>query len=236
MGPVSSPSRKGLRAILLDAFGTLVAMDPPGPRLRGELARAGIDVEADAAEAAFRSEIAFYIAHHLEGRDEGSLHALRDRCAAVIARELGLVPGARPAVRAAMLASLRFEAQPDAAPALSALRARGFALVVASNWDCSLPRVLEDAGLDSMVDGVVASATVGAAKPDPVLFEAALAAAGARPDEALHVGDSLAHDVAGARAADVAAVLLDRAGDSECAGVATIRSLAELPSLVLADR
>jgi putative hydrolase of the HAD superfamily len=242
----------GIDAVLLDAFGTLVALEPPGPRLRAELRRrTGREVAPEAAEAAFRAEIAFYLEHHLEGADTSSLDRLRDRCAAVIADALSLGPAERPTVRAAMLASLRFCAHPDAEEALRALRAGGLRLVVASNWDCSLASVLEAAGVGALVDGVVASATVGAAKPAPAVFEAALALAGTSAERAVHVGDSPRHDVAGARAAGIAAVLLDR-GDSGPAGapaalfhgpderaqptVPTIRSLRELPSLVLADR
>lgn len=224
-----------LRAVLLDAFGTLVALEPPAPRLRAEMRRTlGVEVSAEAAESAFQAEIAFYLEHHLEGADERSLGDLRDRCAGVIAGALALEPRELPGVREAMLASLRFSAHPDAAPALRALRARGLRLVVASNWDCSLPHVLEDAGLASLVDDVVSSASVGAAKPDPAVFEAALAAAAASPLEAVHVGDSLVNDVEGARAADVRGILLDRSRAPPRPGVETIRSLGELASLLLA--
>ena len=220
--------------MLLDAFGTLVALDPPAPRLRSELWRTiGLEVSPETAEAAFRAEIAFYLGHHLEGADERSLEDLRDRCAGVIAGVLGLEPRELPGVREAMLASLRFSAHADATPALRALRARGLRLVVVSNWDCSLPRVLEDAGLASLVDDVVSSASVGAAKPHPAVFEAALAAAATSPAEAVHVGDSLVNDVEGARAAGVRGVLLDRSGGALLPGAETIGSLDELPSLLL---
>jgi FMN phosphatase YigB (HAD superfamily) len=53
------------------------------------------------------------------------------------------------------------------------------------------------------------------------------------PADALHVGDSLAEDVAGARAAGIAALLLVRDGTPAPAGVETIRSLRELPGLGL---
>jgi HAD superfamily hydrolase (TIGR01549 family) len=222
-----------VRAVLLDAFGTLVSMEPPGLRLRAELARrAGVEVRPPAAEAAFAAEIDFYVAHHLEGRDERSLAGLRDRCAAVIEHTLGIEELDRATVRAAMLASLRFVAQPDAEDALRALRAHGVRLVVASNWDCSLPQVLEEAGFGQLLDGVVPSASVGAAKPDARLFEAALAIASASPGEALHVGDSREHDVSGAVAAGVRGVLLDRRGETEHASFPVIRTLAELPALV----
>ena len=229
------------RAVLLDAFGTLVAMEPPASRLREELARrAGVDVGAAAAEAAFRAEIAFYVEHHLEGRDERSLAELRERCAKVIARSLGDPVLDLTTVREAMLAALRFRAQPDAVEALLALRERGARLVVASNWDCSLPEVLADAGLRELVDGVVASAVVGAAKPSPLLFERALELAGAAPADTVHVGDSTTHDVAGARAVGAAAVLLDRRAGTEpapgSAGVPVIRTLRELVPLLFEGR
>jgi putative hydrolase of the HAD superfamily len=214
----------------LDSFGTLVSMEPPAPRLA-----AALDVPLEAAERAFSAEIAYYVDHHLEGDDDASLSLLRDRCAAVIRESLGLPSLDLPTARAAMLDAIRFSAYPDAAPALAELRARGMRLVVASNWDCSLPEVLKHAGLARLVDGVVASATVGAAKPDPALFEAALAVAGCPTRHAVHVGDSPSKDLAGAAGAGIPAVFVDRMGDRSAdagAAVARIASLAELPGLI----
>jgi putative hydrolase of the HAD superfamily len=217
--------------VLLDSFGTLVSMEPPpAPRLAAAL---GVSVEA--ADAAFRAEIAYYVEHHVDGRDAASLSALRNRCAAVIRESLGLASVELADVREAMLDSIRFSAYPDAVPALRELRARGMRLVVASNWDCSLPEVLERARLAGLVDGVVSSAMVGAAKPEPALFEAALAVSGRGADQAVHVGDSPSKDVAGAARAGLAAVLLDRDGErlrEAPEATARIESLAELPGLI----
>lgn len=236
--------RAAFDAVLLDAFGTLVELEPPAPRLRAglwEIAR--VDVGEAAAGRAFRAEIEHYLAHHLEGRDAGSLDALRADCAEVIRRSLGLPDGAHVAVREAMLGAIRFVAYPDAAPALAALRSCGMRLVVASNWDCSLDDALASAGLGGAVDAVVPSAKVGAAKPDTRLFAAALEEAGVSPGRAVHVGDSVEHDVEGARAAGVTAVLVRRVpgagGPADTSGVlpgtAEIRSLAELPALLSAS-
>ena len=61
------------------------------------------------------------------------------------------------------------------------------------------------------------------------MFEHALALAGPRPRRCVHVGDSPSEDVAGALAAGIEPVLIDRTGDGErVAGVRTIRSLHEL--------
>jgi putative hydrolase of the HAD superfamily len=225
-------------AVLLDAFGTLVALDPPAPRLRAELAARGIDVGAERAAAAFRAEIAYYLEHQLEGRDAAALDDLRDRCADVLREALGLPGLDRPSAREALLAAIRFRPYSDAAPALRELRRRGLRLVVASNWDCSLASALRDAGLLDMVDGVVSSAEAGVRKPDPRLFERALELAGCPPERAVHVGDSLSNDVAGAAAAGIRAVLLRRGEErpdavaadasSDAAPVTAIASLAEL--------
>ena len=220
-----------MRAVLLDALGTLVRLEPPAPRLREELRRlTGIDVGAETAERAFRAEISYYLEHHLEGRDDSSLDSLRDRCALVVREALG--PGAPDlqTVRSAMLGSLEFTPFPDAEPALRDLRNRGKRVVVASNWDCSLPEVLDRAGLGGLVDGVVSSAVAGRAKPAPDVFLEALRVAGTEPADAMHVGDSVENDVEGARAAGIRAVLVARNGDPP-AGVTAVRSLEEVAAL-----
>jgi putative hydrolase of the HAD superfamily len=213
-------------------FDTLVELQPPAPRFRARLLElAGVDVGEEAAARGFAAEIGHYLANHLQGRDEATLDALRDDCAAVLHEALGVQGIDRAAVRQAMLAALEFRVFPDARPALRALRGHGVRLVVVSNWDCSLPDWLERAGLAGMVDGAVSSAVVGSAKPSPRIFHAALEVAGVAPVQALHVGDSVASDVAGARAAGVRAVLLARGGGAP-EGVEAISSLAELPSLI----
>jgi putative hydrolase of the HAD superfamily len=219
------------RVVLLDALGTLVELQPPAPRLRRLLAQAGFDVDEQRAGAGFGAEIAYYLDHHLEGADPASLDDLRDRCAEALREGLALPGLDHATARRVMLAALEFTAFPDAAPALRELRAAGHGLVVVSNWDCSLPEWLRPTGLLDLVDDVVSSAVVGAAKPDPAPFRRALELAGAQPGDALHVGDSPENDLAGALAAGVRAVLVDR-GASQPAGIPAVRSLAELSSLV----
>jgi putative hydrolase of the HAD superfamily len=222
-------------AVLLDAMGTLLRLEPPAPLLRAELARrTGHDPGEEAAGAAIRAEIAFYRAHIDEGRDAHSLAELRRRCAE--AMRPALPPPLRDTdgalLTAALLGALRFSAYPDAAPALRQLRADGWSLVVVSNWDASLEERLAETGLAGLVDGAVASAPAGAAKPDPAIFVRALALVGAPAGTSLHVGDTPEADVAGALAAGIAPVLIDRDGTTAAPdGVPVIRSLAELPAL-----
>jgi putative hydrolase of the HAD superfamily len=66
-------------------------------------------------------------------------------------------------------------------------------------------------------------------KPDPRIFRRALERLGAEPSEALHVGDSPEHDLAGARAVGIAALLVDRRGAPAphvLAGLGTLPHLA----------
>ena len=221
------------RAVLLDSLGTLLRLDPPAPRLRAELHRRGFAVDEAAAERAFAAEIAYYLEHHTEGRDASSLAELRNRCAAVLTDALAIPELAPADARAAMLESLHFEPYPDAAPALRELRDRGLRLVVASNWDCSLPEVLARVGLRDLVDGVVTSAEAGARKPGPAVFDAALAVADCEPGDAVHAGDSLENDVAGASAAGIRPVLVRRsAGGPAPHGVTVISGLDGLPPVI----
>jgi putative hydrolase of the HAD superfamily len=220
-------------AVLLDALGTLVSLEPPAPRLRAELSeRFGVSVSTDQAAAAIAAEIAYYRAHLDEGRDSASVAALRGRCAEVIRNSLpssaALAAVDAGALTEALLASLQFRAFADAAPALAAWRARGVRLVVVSNWDFSLHQVLARLELAPLLDGILTSAQAGARKPAREIFQQALRIAGAPASETLHVGDSLEEDVAGARSAGIEPVLVYRAGGSAPRGVRTIASLAEL--------
>lgn len=199
------------RAVFLDALGTLVELEPPWTRLACALG------EDRPVEAPMRKEMAYYREHAHEAVDEQTLADLRRRCAALLSRELG-----REVDVATMMSAIRFHPAPDARPALGRLRELGLTLVCVSNWDISLPDVLADAGLAGMLDGVVSSAAAGARKPDPAIFETALALAGCEPEEALHVGDTPEEDMAGAEAAGIPALLLDRRGGAQIASLAEI--------------
>jgi putative hydrolase of the HAD superfamily len=220
-----------VRAVLLDALGTLVELQPPAPRLRRLLRESGFEVSEERAAQGFAAEIAYYLDHHLDGSDRERLERLRDRCAEEMRRALD-IPGLDHATaRRVMLGALEFTAYPDVLPALGELRARELTLVVASNWDCSLPAWLRPTGILDLVDGVVTSAEVGRAKPSPRVFERALAMARVDPGEAVHVGDKVDNDVEGAAAAGVRGVLLQRVGDPP-PGIEAIRSLPELLALL----
>ena len=86
---------------------------------------------------------------------------------------------------------------------LESLRGRGLKVGLVSNaFDPPglLHRDLERFGVAERLDFAVFSSEVGRRKPDPAIFECALEALGVEAGRTLFVGDTLATDVAGARA------------------------------------
>lgn len=219
------------RAILLDALGTLVELPPPAPALRRLLGeRHGVEVSEADAQRALRAEMGHYRDNCVHASDAAGLAALRERCVAILAEQLGAA--ARDLdpeeLLSTLLDSLQFRAFAEVPDALARWRAAGLRLVVASNWDISLHDVLERTGLRELLDGVATSAEVGASKPAPQVFVEALSLAGVGAADALHVGDSLDADVEGARGAGIEAVWLNRSGDPVPGDVQAIASLDQL--------
>lgn len=117
----------------------------------------------------------------------------------------------------------------DTLPALNALRGR-YTLGLLSNGNTHPERC----GLGGMFQFVVFAQDYGIEKPDPRLFEIALAQAGCGKDELLHVGDSLQTDVVGARRAGVRPVWLNRERRTNDTGIQPdfeITSLTELADI-----
>ena len=84
-------------------------------------------------------------------------------------------------------------------------------------------------GLTSYLDFVVNSQEVGANKPEPPIFLAALEKAGVEASEAVHVGDQYALDVLGARGVGISPVLIDRYDiEPEVSDCPRVRTLPEL--------
>jgi putative hydrolase of the HAD superfamily len=217
-----------VEAVLLDAFGTLVVLDDPAGRLGALLAAEGHAHPPERVAAALRAEVLHYRAHHDQGRDPETLAALRLNCAAVLAEGLGDDVPPLPRLTELLVDALRFTLLPDVLPALDALAGAGLRLGVVSNWDCGLGDVLAGLGVADRFGVVATSAVVGAGKPDPRIFRHALGGLGVAPEAALHCGDLPAYDCAGAAAAGVRGVLIDRAGAAAEGPCPRIRSLLEL--------
>ncbi len=102
-----------------------------------------------------------------------------------------------------------FALRPGVRETLAELRARGLHLGMVSNIDDDqLEHLLEIAGVRADFHAVLSSERARSCKPAPGIFEQALASAGCAASEAIFVGDSLFHDVAGASALGLRSVLI----------------------------
>lgn len=203
-----------LRAVFLDVGNTLLYEQPPRPAIYARAARRrGLDVDESAMLALMRR------AHReLPVEIDGAYRYSDPWFSAYIERifvhHLGL-----PASDAADVAGELFAAFEDASTfrtfpgtleLLAALRERGLAVGIVSNWSARLPKVLDVMELAPRVDFVVCSAIDRVEKPDPAIFRVALERAEVAAGEALHAGDHLVRDAA-ATEAGLDFVLVDHA-------------------------
>lgn len=204
---------------IFDLDDTLVPYDPRERRAYDLLAGAGADRERMmTANLALWPEVAI-----------GRL------CIEEKWRQEALAGGVAPAAAERFVAAMvDFDpAYPDALPLLERLAEAGHRLAIITNGppgDHQRAK-LRRAGLDRFFgEAVFISSEVGAAKPDPRIFQHTLAALGARPEESLYVGDKPEHDAAAAAAVGLHGVWIDRTGSASPApaGVRRITSLAEL--------
>lgn len=223
-----------VEAVLLDAFGTLLHLDDPVPRLGALLAAEGHRHAPERVGKALAQEIAYYRRNLHRGADAASLATLRLDCAGVLAEALDGDAPAPPRLAEILLDALRFSLQADAIPALDALEAAGMRIAVVSNWDCSLPDVLAGLGVADRFDAICASAAVGAAKPDPTIFLHALGRLGVPAARAVHCGDSPEADCAGALGAGIRGVLIDRSGVLSTGPCPALRTLLDVARWTIA--
>lgn len=121
----------------------------------------------------------------------------------------------------------------DVVPTLRVLRERGLTLGLISNIDQRGADLMSDLGLSSRLDFAVTSWEIGAEKPDPRVFQAALDRAQVVANEAVMVGDQPGSDIIGAVQAGIAAILIDRDGNHPGYDACPrITSLEDLPPLI----
>jgi HAD superfamily hydrolase (TIGR01662 family) len=122
----------------------------------------------------------------------------------------------------------------DVTPVLRELSIRGLKIGLISNSHRCLASFEEHFQLDGLIAASVSSSAHGYLKPHPSIFEAALKLAGVDAAESVMVGDSMTHDIEGARRVGMRGILVHRADGppAGCADVPVIRDLTELPALL----
>ena len=231
----------GYEAVLFDAGNTLVRVTPSVGAIYAETAaRHGVDVAADVLERAFRQ---VWAARCQDLRRSSSWHTSEEaerrwwrEIVAATFRNAGQTGGFRNGFEAffdelyALFAEARcWQVFDDVRPALARLAEAGVRCAVVSNWDSRLRRLLEALNLARWFEFVLTSAQAGYSKPDPRIFQEALARLGVAADRAVYVGDSFEDDVIGARNAGLRALLLDRSGAQD-SRTHTLASLNDLPA------
>ena len=149
-----------------------------------------------------------------------------DLAAQLLARYLAAVPG-------------HLTLYPDAEPLLEQLGAR-YPLGLISNGPSELQRPkIDKFALDRHFEVVVVSGELGVRKPDPAIFATALEALGVSPQRAVFIGDNPTDDIAGACAAGLPAIWVNRGdwptpdpGDRDALPHAEVGELSEIPAVL----
>jgi HAD superfamily hydrolase (TIGR01509 family) len=231
--------RPALEAVLLDAGGTLVRLDFEWM----VETLAGLGVRTDVAamrDAEVEGRRAYDTSCGPRRQESPPLGAVGD----VRAYFGGMIAAAGvPAERVGALVDRFLERERDrglwsrpaegARETLDALEGLGLRRAVISNSDGRASEHLRNAGVLRGLEFVVDSHREGVEKPDPRIFRIALERLGVPPERALYVGDILAVDATGARAAAVEFVLIDPAGDYAPEGMAAIAEIGELPRWIV---
>ena len=220
----------GVRAVFFDAAGTLIHPAPPAAEVYAAVGRRhGSRLAADEVRrrfaAAFRAE---------ERLDAGRGHRTdeereRRRWLGIVAAVLDDVSDPRRCCDELYEYFARapaWECASGAGALLAALRAEGYVVGVASNFDHRLRPILAGLAELAPLEHLAISSEVGWKKPAPQFFGALGAMTGLSPDEILLVGDDLENDFYGARRAGLASLLLDPR--AAYAVTPSIRALAEM--------
>lgn len=110
--------------------------------------------------------------------------------------------------------------------------AAAYRMGVISNSDGKIAALLERVSLRDCFEWVIDSALVGHAKPDPLIFQAALTQASASPEQSAYVGDIYSADYLAGRQAGMQAVLMDAAGVYRETDYVRVESLNQLPGIL----
>lgn len=219
----------GVRAIFLDAGGTLIY--PDREVTLAPLAARGITFSQDQIHSAERA------ARLYRDANVDPVPGLNiDEQYWVTYYKALLGDSADPALVAELVTLARRSANwsyvlPETRGCLLSLK-RKYRLAVISNSDGKISKTFERVGLADCFEAIIDSGNVGHQKPSPVIFQAGLDALGVSAAESVYVGDVYSIDYAGARAVGMQAALIDPYGTYTGNGVARVESICELEPLL----
>ena len=106
------------------------------------------------------------------------------------------------------------EPKDDALEALETLRAKGYRLALVTDASSGTSELLDRTPLGAFFEVRAVSALLGTTKPDPRMYEHALAGLGVRGDRCVYVGDGNSRELPGAKAHGMTTVWVDN-GDRQ---------------------
>jgi putative hydrolase of the HAD superfamily len=197
-----------IEAVTFDFWNT-IAQVPEGamPEARRRAVAAACEAGGLAVEGALLDASLEEVRLRWESSWAEGVHLHPQEGAEMLVRALGVGEEGGAQVSDAFLGAIRevdLELAPGIDTALQGLRGRGIRIGIVCDVGFSggemLRELLDREGLLTCFDGWSFSDETGHYKPAPEAFEPALAALGARPQEAMHVGDLRRTDIAGASA------------------------------------
>ncbi len=239
-------------AVLFDLGGTLIYFDGEWPQVIQEsnqellqsLLSAGLRIQdGEVFLGQFRARLErYYAERETEFIEFTTAYILR-----ALLEEWGFVNVPDSTIRQALdrmyaVSQMHWKAEADAHPTLQWLRQRGYRLGLISNAgdDNDVQTLVDQACLRPYFDLILTSAALGIRKPNPRIFQIALAHWGIQPAQAAMVGDTLGADILGARNAGLFSIWItrrastpaNRAHENTIHPDATITALSELPALL----
>jgi len=227
---------QNIRAVALDAVGTLIHPDPPAAIVYAEIgrefgSRLSMPVIADRFSAAFKQEEDWDRRH---GNQTSEVREI-ERWRRIVAGVLDDVENPEVCFQKVFEHFARpqsWACNPEAEEVLEHLAAHDYRLGIASNYDHRLRSVVAGTPPLRWLQRHVISSEVGWRKPAPEFFAALCKALDARPEQVLYVGDDPINDFAGASAAGLKALLFDPGKRVNIPGTQQIESLKDVVELL----
>ena len=209
-----------IKAIFLDWFNTLARYEPPHYELHSRACQHfGIEVSPEEImKGVLLADRYFFEENTLspvEKRSPEEKAEVYYRYQEIVLTEAGvnapkeLLPKIMKKVRE-LSKEMTFVLFDDVLATLKTLKEQNFILGMLTNLTGDMSPICRELGLEPYLDFVVTSGDVGADKPEPPIFLAALERAGVNASEAVHVGDQYKLDVVGARGVGINPILIDR--------------------------
>jgi HAD superfamily hydrolase (TIGR01549 family) len=228
-----------IKAVFFDFYHTLVSYDPPREEIGASVLRDfGIEIKPEELSRPLTIADEYFIVEN--ARSPMSKSTSEERLAAftryqeVMLKEAGIEPSSE--LIAAIIekwrnSSFKLVLFDDVVPVLAGLKQRGLVLGLISNVDTDIMPNLTGLGLAPLLDVVATSLDTGYTKPQPQIFQEAVARAGVKAGEALFIGDQYQIDVLGAEKAGLKGLLLDRGGHfkgvGDCPYIRNLNQVAE---------